>query len=171
MAIRATMLMPSQKPEKLPATSPDRMFKDAPPSCEEMTTSLTWADSVEVKTLTSSGMTAPASVPHEIIEASFHHNVVSPPRSGTIVEEITYVTAIDTREVIQTSEVKGVSKFIFRALPYLAFAIAPLMKYAAALETNMAMRITKIHTSNCTCTVGSFTASKMKVISATPVTP
>ena len=33
------------------------------------------------------------------------------------------------------------------------------------------MRITKIQTSSCTCTVGSVTASRMKVISATPVTP
>ena len=32
--------------------------------------------------------------------------------------------------------------------------MAPLMKNAAALATSMAMRITKIHTSNCTCTVG-----------------
>jgi hypothetical protein len=33
------------------------------------------------------------------------------------------------------------------------------------------MRIAKIHTSSCTCTVGSLTASRMKLISATPVTP
>ena len=33
------------------------------------------------------------------------------------------------------------------------------------------MRMMKIHTSNCTCTMGLLTANKMKVISATPVTP
>ena len=33
------------------------------------------------------------------------------------------------------------------------------------------MRMAKIHTSNWTCTTGLFTASRMKVISATPVTP
>ncbi len=32
-------------------------------------------------------------------------------------------------------------------------------------------RIAKIHTSSCTCTDGSFTASRMNVMSATPVTP
>ena len=31
-------------------------------------------------------------------------------------------------EVIHTSEVSGASKFIFSTLPYLALAIAPLMK-------------------------------------------
>jgi len=33
------------------------------------------------------------------------------------------------------------------------------------------MRIAKIQTSSCTWTVGSFTASTMKAMSATPVTP
>ncbi len=35
----------------------------------------------------------------------------------------------------------------------------------------MMMRITKIHTSSCTWTNGVCTASRMNVISATPVTP
>ena len=39
------------------------------------------ADSVEVKTLTSSGMIAPASVPQVMIVESFHQSVPSPPRS------------------------------------------------------------------------------------------
>ncbi len=58
------------------------MFSDAPPSRDEVTTSFTCADSVDVKTLTSSGMIAPASVPQVITVDSFHHSVVSPPRSG-----------------------------------------------------------------------------------------
>jgi len=49
--------------------------------------------------------------------------------------------------------------------------MTPLMKYAAALAISITRRITKIHTSNWTCSVGLFTASKIKVISATPVTP
>src|SRR5213082_1877741 len=36
---------------------------------------------------------------------------------------------------------------------------------------SMTMRMTKIHTSNWTCTVGFFTARRIKVINATPVTP
>ena len=35
----------------------------------------------------------------------------------------------------------------------------------------MRMRMLKIQTSNCTWTIGSFTASRMNEISATPVTP
>ncbi len=83
MLISATMLSPSQYAEKLPATNPDRIPSEAPPSCADFTTSFTWLDLVEVKTFTSSGMIAPASVPHEMIEASFHHSVPSP-RVGII---------------------------------------------------------------------------------------
>ena len=80
--IRAMIARPIQKAEKLPATRPERMLSEAPPSREAVTTSLTWRDSVEVKTLTSSGMIAPASVPQVMIVESFHHSVVSPARSG-----------------------------------------------------------------------------------------
>ena len=91
------------------------MSSDAPPSFAELTTSLTWRDSVEVKTFTSSGMRAPASVPQEMIVASFHHWVASPPRLGMMREETAYVSTIETMEVIQTSDVSGASKFILSA--------------------------------------------------------
>ena len=55
--------MPSQYALKLPATRPERIFSDGPPSRDDVTTSRTWRDSVEVNTFTSSGMSAPASVP------------------------------------------------------------------------------------------------------------
>src|SRR5215218_2150873 len=80
--ISATMLNPSQYAEKLPATKPERMLSEAPPSREEVTTSRTWLDSVDVKTLTSSGMIAPASVPQVMIVESFHHSDGSLPRVG-----------------------------------------------------------------------------------------
>jgi hypothetical protein len=70
---------------------------------------------VEVKIFTSSGMTAPASVPHVITVESFHQSDVSPPISGMISQEVTYVSAIDTIEVSQTSRVSGASKFIVSA--------------------------------------------------------
>ena len=60
------------------------MFSDAPPSLEEVTTSRTWADSVEVNTFTNSGMMAPARVPHVMTVESFHHSVPSP-RSEIII--------------------------------------------------------------------------------------
>src|ERR1700746_3130788 len=105
------------------------MPRDAPPSCAEVTTSLVWRDSTEVKTFTSSGMIAPARVPQEIMEESFHHSEVSPPRLGMMKKETRYVSAIETNEVIQTSEVSGVSKFISLALLKRALAMAPLRKY------------------------------------------
>ena len=78
---------------------------------------------------------------------------------------------METMDVIQTSEVNGASKSISSEFAYFALAIAPFRKYAPELETSMATRITKIHTSSCTCVVGLVTASRMKVIKATPVTP
>ena len=67
------MAIPIQYAEKLPATSPERMFSEAPPSRELLTTSLTCLLLVEVNTFTSSGITAPASVPREMIMAIAHH--------------------------------------------------------------------------------------------------
>ena len=62
----------------MPATSPERMLSDAPPSREEVTTSRTCRESTEVKTLTNSGMIAPASVPQVITVESFHQRLPSP---------------------------------------------------------------------------------------------
>ena len=58
------------------------MFSEAPPSRDEVTTSRTCRDSVEVKTFTSSGMIAPARVPQVITVESCHHRSGLPPRSG-----------------------------------------------------------------------------------------
>ena len=80
-AISAMIAIPSQKAEKLPATSPERMFSEAPPWLELFTTSSVCTDDVEVNTFTSSGISAPARVPQETMVASFHHSVPSP-RSG-----------------------------------------------------------------------------------------
>src|SRR5258706_4829069 len=102
------------------------MLSDAPPSRDDVTISCTCRESIEVNTFTSSGITAPARVPHEIMVASFHHKLPSPPSSGTMKREITYVSAIEMMEVSHTSEVSGASKFIccfpaYRALAQAAF--------------------------------------------------
>src|ERR1051326_116448 len=104
------------------------MFSDAPPSSDEVTTSATCRDSTEVNTLTSSGMIAPASVPQEMIAESFHQSEASPPRSGMMSLETMNVRMMETNEVIQTSEVRGASKFISSELPYLALAMASFRK-------------------------------------------
>src|SRR6185295_60856 len=100
------------------------MLSEAPPSREEVTTSRTCRDSVDVKTFTNSGIIAPARVPHVIIVDSFHHKDVSPPRIGISIHESAYVKTTDTIDVSHTSEVRGASKFILAAFSYLAFATA-----------------------------------------------
>src|SRR5918912_581878 len=117
MPMSSTMLSPSQYALKLPATNPDRMFSEAPPSRDDTTTSLTWPDSTDVNTLTSSGMIAPASVPQVITVDSFHHSVPSP-RCGIRMYEIRYVIATEMSDVSHTSDVSGASKFIRSAAPY-----------------------------------------------------
>src|SRR5208283_5472159 len=146
------------------------MPSEAPPSCADLTTSLTWVEWTEVKTLTSSGMSAPARVPQEMMEASFHQSVPSP-RVGIIMRVTMKVRMMETMDVIHTSEVSGASKSISSASLYFARAIAPLRKYAPELESSMATRMTKIQTSSWACVEGSLTASRMNVMRATPVTP
>src|SRR5262245_23538679 len=109
--ISDTMLRPSQNALKLPATKPERMLSEAPPSFDEVTTSLTWCESTDVKIFTSSGMMAPASVPQVMIIPSFHHNVPSP-RSAMSSRDTMNVRMTETIEVSQTSEVSGASKFM-----------------------------------------------------------
>ena len=75
------MTRPIQNAEKLPAVRPARTFSDAPPSRLAVTTSFTCCEVVEVKTFTTSGMIAPASVPNVMIVESFHQSEPSP-RSG-----------------------------------------------------------------------------------------
>src|ERR1044072_3929660 len=150
---------------------PARMLSDAPPSRDAVTTSRTCRDSVEVKTFTSSGMIAPASVPQVMIAESFHHIVVSPPRSGMRSLETTNVTPTERIDVIQTSEVRGCSKLKWSEFLYLAEAIAPLIQYENAEVMIISTRMTKIQARSCVWTFPLLTASRMKVISATPVTP
>src|SRR5216683_5313470 len=100
---------------------PERMFNDGPPSREAVTTSLTCAEFVEVKTFTSSGMIAPARVPQVITVESFHQRVPSP-SSGISSHDAKYVMSTEMIDVIHTSEVSGASKFIRVAAPYLARA-------------------------------------------------
>src|SRR3712207_3188158 len=100
------MAIPSQKPLKFPATRPERMLSDAPPSRDEVTTSWVCRDSVEVKTFTSSGMIAPARVPQEMTADSFHQSESSPPRSGMRRYEDRKVRATETIDVSHTSAVR-----------------------------------------------------------------
>src|SRR5690349_6008863 len=133
---------------------PESTVSEAPPSREAVTTSRTCRDSVEVKTLTSSGMIAPARVPQVMIVESFHHIVVSPPRLGMRYFETRYVRPIEMMEVSQTSEVSGASKLNFGAFLYFAAAKAPLIQYDTAAVTIIITRMAKIQTSSCDWTSG-----------------
>ena len=62
-----------QNTEKLPATSPERMVSEAPPSRVAATISRTCRELLLVKTLVNSGIKAAASVPQEMMTESFHH--------------------------------------------------------------------------------------------------
>src|SRR6185503_19392805 len=102
MPIKHRMARPIQKALKLPASKPDRMLSDAPPSRELVTTSRTCRLSTEVNTLTSSGMMAPARVPQVMTVESFHQSDGSPPTAGMSRYDTTYVSTTDTIEVSQT---------------------------------------------------------------------
>ena len=61
------MAIPIQKAPKFPATKPERMSREAPPSLAEVTASRQWIDLELVKTFTSSGIRAAAMVPQLIM--------------------------------------------------------------------------------------------------------
>ena len=88
---------------------------DEPPSRDDVTTSRTWAECTEVKTFTSSGMIAPASVPQVMTTDNFHHSDGSPPRFGIVNFDTMKVSTTDTIDVNQTSCVSGTSKLNFTA--------------------------------------------------------
>src|SRR5689334_5625519 len=110
------IVMPSQYALKLPATRPERMLSDGPPSRDDVTTSCVCRDSVDVNTFTNSGMIAPASVPQVMTAESFHQSVPSP-SSGIIIFDTTKVATTDRIEVSHTRKVSGASKFILSAIP------------------------------------------------------
>src|SRR3954470_5152515 len=97
------MVIPNQNALKFPATRPERMLSDAPPSRDDVTTSRVCRELTDVNTFTNSGMIAPASVPQVITSESFHHNVGSPPMLGIRSAETTKVRATETSDVSQTS--------------------------------------------------------------------
>src|SRR6266545_1408783 len=147
--MRAAMTSPIQNAEKLPAVRPARTLREAPPSFDAVTTSFTWPELVEVKTFTTSGMIAPASVPQVMIAESFHQSVPSP-SSEMRSFDTTKVRTTETADVSHTSEVSGASKFIVSASAYFAFATASFTQYETTDAMTIMMRIAKIQTSSWT---------------------
>src|SRR5437764_1562337 len=104
------------------------MLSEAPPCLLLVTTSLTCLELMDVNTLTSSGMIAPASVPQVMMVESFHHIVASLPSVGMSRCEMKYVKAMEMIDVSHTSDVSGASKLNLSAFLYLADANAPLIQ-------------------------------------------
>src|SRR5271154_7181416 len=106
---------PIQNAEKFPATRPDKMFSDAPPWPEALVTSRTWREFVLTKNFVNSMMSAPASVPQDMIAASTHQRFGSAvpvafwksPSSSLLAMKITTMEMMD---VIQTKSVSGASQ-------------------------------------------------------------
>src|SRR6478736_1390077 len=109
IAISVIIVIPNQNALKFPATNPDRILSDAPPSRDDVTTSRTCREPTDVNTFTNSGMIAPASVPQVITSESFHHRVGSPPMFGITSFDTRNVSATDTSDVSHTSVVSGAS--------------------------------------------------------------
>src|SRR5436305_13250083 len=101
---------------KLPATRPERIVRDAPPSREAVTISATCLECELVKTLVNSGISTAASVPQLMIEASWNHNWCQNGASATgFMSRISsqlmrYEVEMHRIEAIQSSRVSGARK-------------------------------------------------------------
>src|SRR5438094_4133612 len=132
--MRTMMTRPIQNADMLPATKPERMFRDAPPCREQLVTSRTCRELVLTNILVNSGISAPARVPQLMIIESTHQKSgwatpaasLKPPSRILLA---TNVTAIETAEVIQTRCVSGASKSKSFLPPNKALLMASFEKY------------------------------------------
>ena len=135
------MSRPIQKALKLPATKPDRIVSDAPPSRDAVTTSCTCLEWELVNALVNSGMSTAASVPQLMIVASCHHrfgsvvqNSLASGRCTTILTSLRSSQLIPNdvvmqrMDAIQIRRVNGCSKSKCFRPAYFFSEIAWLMK-------------------------------------------
>src|SRR5271163_4975632 len=113
-AMRPAISSPFQKALKLPATRPERIVSEAPPSRDAVTISCTCLECELVKTLVNSGMSTAASVPQLMIDASCHHRRGNAPASmarSLINSQLMKNDVVMHRiEAIQINRVRGCSK-------------------------------------------------------------
>src|SRR5262249_17815543 len=132
-AISAAISMPFQKALKLPATMPDRIVSDVPPSREAVTISWTCLECELVKILVNSGMSTAARVPQLIIVASCHQSWGSalPPTSRSCRSSQLMPNDVEMHKIdaIQMRRVSGASKLKSLRPLYWDSEIAWLMKY------------------------------------------
>src|SRR5262249_37655655 len=161
------MRMPFQKALKLPATMPERIVSEVPPSREAVTISWTCLECELVKILVNSGISTAASVPQLMIVASCHHRLgreicrmvamTSPSllnvccatdrsrRSSQLMKNEVEMHRIDA---IQMRRVRGDSKLKSRSPRYCFSEIAWLTKYDTPDMKSIRKRIAKIQTIN-----------------------
>src|SRR5262245_38467123 len=144
------MSMPIQKALKLPATMPERIVSDAPPSREAVTISCTCLEWELVKILVSSGMSTAARVPQLMIVASCHQRSGSawPPtlRSLRSSQLMPNDVEMHRMEAIQMRRVNGCSKSNSVRPAYCFSEIAWLTKYEQPDMKSIRKRIAKIQT-------------------------
>src|SRR5690349_19051166 len=149
------MSMPFQKALKLPATMPERIVRDGPPSRDAVTISWTCLECELVKTLVNSGMSTAARVPQLIMVASCHQSwrVVVSGTPGTVMlsplmssQLMKNDVLMQRMEAIQMRRVRGSSK-LNSVFPLYCFSeIAWLTKYDTPDMKSIRKRIAKIHT-------------------------
>src|SRR2546421_2749557 len=106
--------MPFQKALKLPATRPERIVSEAPPSRDAVTISWTCLEWELVKTLVNSGMSTAARVPQLMMVASCHQRcgnaLPATDRSLMSSQLMKNDVEMHRTEAIQMRRVKGASK-------------------------------------------------------------
>src|SRR5262249_7274029 len=149
------MRMPFQKALKLPATMPDRMASDAPPSRAAVTISCTCLEWELVKILVNSGMSTAASVPQLMIVASCHHRCgnFSEPTCRSLINSqlIKNDVEMHNSDAIQIRRVNGSSKLNSFSPLYCFSEMAWLMKYEQPDMKSIRKRMAKIHTISLAC--------------------
>src|SRR5438270_1695766 len=106
--------MPFQKALKLPATIPERIVSDAPPSREAVTISCTCLEWELVKILVNSGISTAASVPQLMIVANCHQRwgSATPDTVRSLISSqlMPNEVVIHRIDAIQMRRVRGCSK-------------------------------------------------------------
>ena len=173
--------MPFQNALKLPATRPDRIVSDAPPSRDAVTISWTCFECELVNTLVNSGISTAASVPQLMIVANCHHScpVISADTPGTrqvADEQPAHAERRGDAQDRRDPDEPRQRGFEVELLQAAVLGLGDRLVDEVADTPDMKSirnRIAKIHTMSfacrSACSVG--IASVMNEIRATPVTP
>src|SRR5882672_2907035 len=158
--MRPAMRRPFQKALKLPATRPERIVSDAPPSRDAVTISWTCFEWELVNTFVNSGISTAARVPQLMIVASCHQSAGSAVTTGAsftslVTDRSPIRSQLMPNEVvmqriaaIQIRRLSGCSKSKNFMPAYLALEMASLMKYEQPDMKSIRKRIAKIQTMN-----------------------